>query len=195
MSADRCTLEQRLRGPSEVGRLPVFDRADVSYAVSDTPIGRMLLARNDAGALVASTFVPDDAAEAAAVDRLARTLSPRVLRRPRALDDARRQLEEYFTGQRHGFDLTTDLVMATPFQRSVLTALLGVRYGERATYGAVARSIDRPAASRAVGTALGSNPMCVVLPCHRVVGSTGRLTGYAGGIAAKQFLLELESRG
>jgi methylated-DNA-[protein]-cysteine S-methyltransferase len=186
------TLEQQLKGFAPQARPPVFDTADVAYAVTETPIGRMLLARNQAGALVASTFVPDDTTEAAVVDRLAHALSPRVLRLPRALDDARRQLEEYFTGQRHGFDLTTDLVLATPFQRSVLTALRTVGYGERATYGKVATLIDRPAASRAVGTALGSNPLCVVLPCHRVVGSTGRLTGYAGGVAAKKFLLDLE---
>lgn len=194
MKATPRTLEQSLSQVGRVGRPPVFESADVSYAVTDTPIGRILLARNDVGALVASTFVPDDASEAAVVDRLARVLSPRVLRLPRALDGARRQLEEYFAGLRLGFDLTTDLVLATPFQRSVLAALQAVGYGQRATYAGVARSIDRPAASRAVGTALGANPLCVVLPCHRVVGSTGKLTGYAGGIPAKQFLLELESR-
>jgi len=195
MKENPRTLEERLGDPGEVGRPPVFDAADVSYAVTDTPIGRMLLARNDTGALVASTFVPDDAAEAAVVDRLARRLSPRVLRIPRVLDDARRQLDAYLGGHRRGFDLTTDLVLATPFQRSVLTALRTVPYGGRATYGTVASLIERPTASRAVGTALGSNPLCVVLPCHRVVGSAGGLTGYAGGLPAKEFLLELESHG
>lgn len=190
------TLEQRLSDPGEVGRPPVFGTADVSYAVTDTPIGRMLLARNDAGALVASTFVPDDAAEQVWVDRLGRALSPRVLRLPRALDDARRQLDEYFAGRRHAFELATDLALATPFQRSVLTTLSRtVAYGQRSTYARVATSIDRPSASRAVGAALGSNPLCVLMPCHRVVGSTGTLTGYAGGLPAKKLLLELESHG
>ena len=188
------TLEQRLAAYAPPMRPPTFDTADVSYAVTDTPIGRMLLARNDAGALVASTFVPDDAAEAGVVERLARALSPRVLRLPAALDDARRQLDEFLAGRRHGFDLVTDLALATPFQRVVLTSLArGVGYGERSTYGRLAAAISRPTASRAVGTALGSNPLCVVLPCHRVVGATGRLTGYAGGLAAKEFLLALEA--
>jgi len=189
-------IEGRLARFSASGRPPVFGSADVSYAVTDTPIGRMLLARNDAGALVASTFVPDEAAEEAALTRLGRVLSPRVLRLPRALDEARRQLDDYLSGRRHEFDLATDLSLATPFQRTVLTALVGsVGWGERSTYGRLAAVIDRPAATRAVGTALGANPLCVVLPCHRVVGSTGRLTGYAGGIPAKEFLLRLESTG
>lgn len=190
------TIEGRLALFTASGQPPVFGSADVSYAVTDTPIGRMLLARNDAGALVASTFVPDAAAEEAALARLGRVLSPRVLRLPRALDGARRQLDDYLSGRRHEFDLATDLSLATPFQRTVLTALVGsVGWGERSTYGRLAAVIDRPAAARAVGTALGANPLCVVLPCHRVVGSTGRLTGYAGGIPAKEFLLRLESTG
>ncbi len=196
MNPNPRTLEQRLSDSGTVGRPPVFDTADVAYAVTDTPIGRMLLARKDAGALVASTFVPDDAAEQVWVDRLGRAFSPRVLRLPRALDDARRQLDEYFAGRRHAFDLTTDLALATPFQRSVLTALAAtVAYGQRSTYARVATCIDRPSASRAVGAALGSNPLCVLMPCHRVVGSTGMLTGYAGGLPAKMLLLELESHG
>ena len=191
-----ATIEGRLARFTASSQPPVFGSADVSYAVTDTPIGRMLLARNDAGALVASTFVPDEAAEEAALTRLGRVLSPRVLRLPRALDEARRQLDDYLGGRRHEFDLATDLSLATPFQRTVLTALVGsVGWGERSTYGQLAAVIDRPAATRAVGTALGANPLCVVLPCHRVVGSTGRLTGYAGGIPAKEFLLRLESTG
>jgi methylated-DNA-[protein]-cysteine S-methyltransferase len=172
--------------------LPV---SDVSYVVEDTAIGRMLLVRVESGALIASAFVPDFDAEDAWLHRLARQVSPRVLRAPRALDAARRELDAYLRGERKVFDLPTALVLATPFQRIVLGRLAdAVAYGHRTTYGALAKDIERPSASRAVGAALGSNPLCVVLPCHRVVASSGALTGYAGGLAAKKYLLALESR-
>ena len=118
-----------------------------------------------------------------------------MLRRPAALDEARRELAAYLAGERRTFDLRVDLALATPFQRVVLTGLRGraVGYGERTTYGALARRVGRPSASRAVGAALGANPLCVVLPCHRVVASSGALTGYAGGLPAKERLLALES--
>lgn len=171
--------------------LPV---SDVSYVVDDTPIGRMLLALNESGVLISSAFVGEPGAEEALLQRLARLVSPRVLRQPRALDEARRQLDAYLRGERLGFDLPTDLVLATPFQRVVLAHLAGaIGYGHRTTYGALARAIERPSASRAVGAALGANPLCVVLPCHRVVAASGALTGYAGGLAAKEYLLALES--
>ncbi len=175
-------------------RPPVLDASDVSYVVEDTPIGRMLLARTVSGAIVASAFVPTDDAEDRLLDRLAHVVSPRVLRQPRALDATRRELEDYLAGRRRGFSTPVDLALATPFQRAVLGRLADrVGYGERATYGELARAIGRPSASRAVGAALGANPLCVVVPCHRVVASTGALTGYAGGLAAKEFLLGLES--
>ena len=172
--------------------LPV---SDVSYLVEDTAIGRMLLACSDSGVLVASAFVSDAGAEDAWLQRLARQVSPRVLRQPRALDDARRELDAYLCGERKTFDLPTALVLATPFQRIVLGHLAAaVAYGHRTTYGELAKDIERPNASRAVGAALGANPLCVVLPCHRVVAVSGALTGYAGGLAAKEYLLALESR-
>jgi methylated-DNA-[protein]-cysteine S-methyltransferase len=171
--------------------LPV---SDVSYVVEDTPIGRMLLALNESGVLISSAFVGEPGAEEALLDRLARLVSPRVLRQPRALDEARRELDAFLRGERLGFDLPTDLVLATPFQRVVLAHLAeAIGYGQRTTYGALARAIERPSASRAVGAALGANPLCVVLPCHRVVAASGALTGYAGGLAAKEYLLALES--
>jgi methylated-DNA-[protein]-cysteine S-methyltransferase len=182
--------------PSTALTPPVLPVSDVSYVVEDTMIGRMLLATNASGALVTSTFLRGDDAEDAWLQRLSRSISPRVLRQPRALDAARRELEDYLAGRLHGFDLPVDLVLATPFQRVVLGRLgETVRYGERTTYGDLARHIERPSASRAVGAALGANPLCVVLPCHRVVASSGALTGYAGGLAAKEFLLDLESHG
>jgi len=172
--------------------LPV---SDVSYVVEDTAIGRMLLARAGSGALIASAFVSGPDAEDAWLHRLARQVPPRVLRRPRALDAARRALYAYLRGELRAFGLPADLVLATPFQRIVLGHLAGaVGYGKRTTYGALARDIERPSAARAVGAALGANPLCVVLPCHRVVATSGALTGYAGGLAAKEFLLALEAR-
>ena len=178
---------------------PDLPLSDVSYVVEDTAIGRMLLACKgsgaDSGALIASTFVSDADAEDAWLHRLARQVSPRVLRAPRALDEARRELDAYLSGERRAFDLRTALVLATPFQRIVLGHLPdAVGYGNRTTYGALAREIEHPTASRAVGAALGANPLCVVLPCHRVVASSGALSGYAGGLAAKEYLLALESR-
>ncbi|HEY3535160.1 MAG TPA: methylated-DNA--[protein]-cysteine S-methyltransferase [Pedococcus sp.] len=175
-------------------RPPRLSASDVSYVVEDTSIGRMLLARNDTGALVASSFVADDAAEALLLQRLSVRVSPRVLRQPRELDEARRQLEEFLAGRSHGFTLRTDLALASQFQRVVLPRLAAtVAYGERTTYGELAAAVDRPRAARAVGAALGANPLCVVLPCHRVVAASGALTGYAGGLAAKRRLLELEA--
>jgi methylated-DNA-[protein]-cysteine S-methyltransferase len=189
------TLTARLSSFTPSILPPVLPVSDVSYVVEDTVIGRMLLARNESGVLIASAFVRDPEAEDAVLRRLARQVSPRVLRQPRALDEARRELDAYLSGERKGFGLPTDLVLATPFQRVVLGHLAGaVAYGHRTTYGNLAKAIDRPSASRAVGAALGANPLCVVLPCHRVVASSGALTGYAGGLAAKEYLLALESR-
>jgi methylated-DNA-[protein]-cysteine S-methyltransferase len=189
------TLEEQLTAvPVEELRPPTFPSADVAYVVDDTAVGRILLARKESGALVASRYVTDDAAVDRVLDRLAHTVSPRVLRSAAALDEARRQLDDFLAGRRHDFDLEVDLALMTPFQRSVLTTLARtVGYGARQTYGGLARAIDRPTASRAVGAALGANPLCIVVPCHRVVGSHGALTGYAGGVAAKEYLLDLET--
>ena len=103
-----------------------------------------------------------------------------------------RQLKEYFAGQRKRFDLELDFV-GTPFQRRVWHALLAIPYGETRTYSEIARQIGDPTAIRAVGAANGRNPISIVVPCHRVIGSTGKLTGYAGGLDAKAYLLALEA--
>jgi methylated-DNA-[protein]-cysteine S-methyltransferase len=188
------TVATQLSSFVVTGTPPELPVSDVSYVVDDTAVGRMLLARNEAGALIASAYVPDLETEQAWLLRLARAVSPRILRLPRALDQARRELDAYLRGQRRDFDVPTALVLATPFQRLVLGHLPGaVAYGNRTTYGALARDIQRPTASRAVGAALGANPLCVVLPCHRVVASSGALSGYAGGPTAKEYLLALES--
>ena len=175
-------------------RPPAFPNADVAAAVHAASGGRRLLACTDSGVLVASLSAPDSAAEDAALVRLAARVSPRVLRRPDSLDAARRWLDDYLAGRTRSAAPPWELALATPFQKPVLTALVArVGYGERATYGQLAHWSGRPAAARAVGTALGANPLCIVLPCHRVVGASGSLTGYAGGLAAKRHLLELEA--
>lgn len=189
------TLTAQLSAFAPPVKPPILPVSDVSYVVEDTIIGPILLARNESGVLIASSFVGGPGAEDALLRRLARQVSPRVLRQPRALDEARRELDAYLRGDLRAFDLPTDLVLATPFQRIVLGRLAdAIGYGHRTTYGALAREIERPSASRAVGAALGANPLCVILPCHRVVAASGALTGYAGGLAAKEYLLALESR-
>lgn len=113
---------------------------------------------------------------------------------PSAAGTAVAQLEEYFAGARQEFDLAL-APLGTAFQREVWTALAAVAYGTTATYGELARRLGRPTASRAVGAATGRNPWSIVVPCHRLVGGKGALTGYAGGLAAKEYLLDLERRG
>jgi methylated-DNA-[protein]-cysteine S-methyltransferase len=173
---------------------PVLAPSDVSYVVEDTVIGRMLLARSESGAMVASAFVPTAQDEDRVLTRRSARVSPRVLRQPRELDEARTELEAFLSGRTRAFSLRTDLVLASDFQRAVLPRLAAtVGYGDRATYGELAARVDRPSAARAVGAALGANPLCVVLPCHRIVASSGALTGYAGGLDAKRYLLDLEA--
>jgi methylated-DNA-[protein]-cysteine S-methyltransferase len=162
---------------------------DVALGTVDSPIGELLVAVTPRG-LACIAFEVED--REALIERFARELSPRVLTVPRATDDVRRQLGEYFTGGRRRFQLRLDRRLMTPFARRVLDATARVGFGRVATYGQIAARIDRPSAARAVGAALGSNPIPIVVPCHRVVGASGKLTGYAGGLDRKQFLLHLE---
>lgn len=187
-------LEQRLRDfPPVAGAPPVLD-GDVAYLVQDSPVGRMLLAVRDDGALLSAAFTPDDASADRILTRLAAAVSPRMLRGGPRLEPVRRAFDAYFDAQARTVDVPVDFALATPFQREVLTRLnTEVGYGQRTTYGGLAARLGRPSASRAVGAALGANPLCVVLPCHRVVASSGALTGYAGGLAAKEWLLAMES--
>jgi methylated-DNA-[protein]-cysteine S-methyltransferase len=105
------------------------------------------------------------------------------------LVETERQLGEYFAGERRAFDVP---LSGSDFQRSVWSALLTIPFGETRSYGEIAQQVGKPSASRAVGAANGRNPISIIAPCHRVVGSTGKLTGFAGGLEAKRFLLELE---
>jgi methylated-DNA-[protein]-cysteine S-methyltransferase len=156
---------------------------DVKIDLVDSPVGPLAVAATDRG-LVRVSFSPEDADE-----RLAREIGARVLHVP--LDDARRELDEYFAGRRTSFDLPLDLRVA-PFNELVLRELAGVPYGSTTTYGALAARVGRPRAARAVGTVMNRNPLPIVLPCHRVVGANGALVGYAGGLERKVHLLSLE---
>jgi methylated-DNA-[protein]-cysteine S-methyltransferase len=124
--------------------------------------------------------------------RLARELSPRILEHPAATDNVRRELDEYFAGRRTSFDLKLDRRLIRGIARDVLTTTAKVPFGRTTTYGAVAERIGRPRASRAVGNALGSNPIPIVIPCHRVLRAGGDVGGYAGGPERKRQLLRLE---
>ena len=159
---------------------------DVAYDLTDSPVGPLLVAGTDRG-LCRISFQPD-----AELESLAHTFGVRVLRVPRSLEPARRQLDEYFEGQRREFELETDLRPLPDFQRLVLEELARVPFGEITTYGGLAAKIGRPRAARAVGGALNRNPVPIVLPCHRVVGAGGSLVGYAGGLDRKRALLSLE---
>ncbi|HYY74845.1 MAG TPA: methylated-DNA--[protein]-cysteine S-methyltransferase [Gaiellaceae bacterium] len=161
---------------------------DVAYDLADTPIGPLLLAATPEG-ICRISFDPEPERE---LDALARAFGVRVLRSPRPLDTARRELDEYFEGARREFDLSVDLRPVPEFQRVVLTELARVPFGSVETYGGLAARIGKPRAARAVGGALNRNPVPIVVPCHRVVGSTGSLVGYGGGLERKERLLALE---
>ncbi len=156
---------------------------DVRYDIVDSPVGELFVAATDRG-LARISYFPDGME-----DVVARTFGARVLRTP--LDDERRELDEYFAGTRRTFDLPLDLRVA-PFHAAVLAELARVPYGETDTYGALAAKAGRPRAARAVGTVMNRNPIPIVLPCHRIVGASGALTGYAGGLDVKRHLLRLE---
>jgi methylated-DNA-[protein]-cysteine S-methyltransferase len=166
----------------------VLDLVDMGFDVVDTPIGPLFVAVSARG-LAAISFESDPGDQ---LERLARIAGPGVLRSPKSIDAARRELDEYFTGRRRVFDLALDLRVLPPFTVSVLRELARVPYGETTTYGALAAAVGRPRAARAVGTVMNRNRIPIVLPCHRVVGSSGDLVGYAGGLDLKIALLELE---
>lgn len=164
---------------------------DVRYAVVDAPLGPLVVAATDTGVVRVSFDPPDVAAT-----ELARRVSPRIMEAPALLDDARRELDEYFAGRRRDFTVALDWRLVTgPFARRVLTRTAAIPYGGTSTYADVARDAGNPQASRATGSALGANPLCVIVPCHRVLRSGGGLGGYAGGLPAKRLLLDLESAG
>jgi methylated-DNA-[protein]-cysteine S-methyltransferase len=162
---------------------------DVAIGTVDSPIGRLTIGVTPRG-LVRVAFAEEAPAEVA--EELARLVSPRVMESARATAEWRRELEEFFEARRRTFDLRVDRRLLRGLQRDVLRATSRVPYGRVATYGEIARRIGHPTAARAVGRALGANPIPVVIPCHRVIGASGALTGYGGGIERKVALLTLE---
>ena len=184
-------------GPADLDRL--HDRLvaaaaadgslDIAYRTIDSPLGPLLLAATDRG-LVRLAYEQED--HDRVLQTLALKVSPRILRAPGRLDEPARQLEAYFSGARHAFDLPVDLRLATGFRRQVLNHLATIGYGRTETYTTVAAATGRPRAVRAVGSACATNPVPVVLPCHRVLRSDGTLGGYIGGLGAKRTLLALE---
>jgi len=163
---------------------------DVAYTTVDTPVGSLLLAATDRG-LVRVAYVTED--HDRILEGLADKISPRVLRAPRRLDVAAREIDEYFAGQRKHFDLPLDFSLSSGFRQVVQRHLSEIAYGHTESYKDVAAVVGNPKAVRAVGSACATNPLPVVVPCHRVVRTDGTLGGYVGGLTAKATLLNLES--
>ena len=165
------------------------DLIDVAYRTLDTPIGPLLLAATHTG-LVRVAFEREDFDTVLA--QLAAKVSPRIVAAPGPLDAVATQLEEYFAGTRHAFDLPLDHALSSGFRQEVQRFLPHIGYGRTLTYKEVAAQVGNPTAVRAVGTACATNPLPVVVPCHRVLRSDGGLGGYLGGLEAKTTLLDLE---
>lgn len=170
------------------------DLVDVAYATAGSPLGELLIAATARG-LVRVAYLDEHTGRDRVLGDLAARVSPRVLEAPARLDDARRQLDDYFEGRRSGFDLDVDMSLVGPFADRVLSRTAAIPSGEVLTYGQVAAEIGHARAARAVGNALGSNPIPIVVPCHRVVPSGGGVGGYTGGSHRKEHLLGLECDG
>jgi methylated-DNA-[protein]-cysteine S-methyltransferase len=184
--SDMDRLRARLAAAAEAEGI-----LDVAYRTVDTPVGPLLLAATEQGLVrVAYPNQGHDAVLQALADRV----SPRVLHAPGRLDPVARQLDDYFAGRRQRFDVPLDWRLSTGFRSTVLHHLaIDVDYGHTASYAALAALAGNPKAVRAVGTACATNPLPVVVPCHRVVRSDGAIGNYAGGVEAKRTLLELEA--
>jgi methylated-DNA-[protein]-cysteine S-methyltransferase len=185
--ADRLeALRARLAASAEADGL-----LDIAYRTLDTPVGLLLLAATDVG-LVRVAYASEN--HDVVLQALAERISPRILNAPARLDRTAFELEEYFTGRRRAFDLPLDWRLSSGFRATVLHHLASdLGYGQTASYGVVAQLAGSPRAMRAVGTACATNPIPVVVPCHRVVRADGSLGGYLGGPDAKRALLALES--
>jgi methylated-DNA-[protein]-cysteine S-methyltransferase len=171
------------------GRIAAEGLADVSYTPADSPFGTLLLAGTKRG-LVRLAFPEEDLDTM--LERLARTISPRIVQAAAPFDRTRLELEEYFSGRRRQFELDLDWALVKGFGRRVLDTTREIPYGGVLSYAEVAAEAGSPRGSRAAGNALGSNPIPIVIPCHRVLRSGGALGGYGGGIERKRWLLELE---
>ncbi len=189
--ADRAAADRDSRAPADA----ISDRAaadgllDVAISDMDSPIGPLLVAVTPRG-LLRIVFQSEDRERVLA--DIAERISPRILGSRSATDEVRRELDEYFDRGRTRFELPLDRRLIHGIARDVLVRTSKIGFGETTTYGAIAKEIGHPSAARAVGRALGSNPIPIVIPCHRVIGASGKLTGYAGGLDRKIALLELE---
>jgi methylated-DNA-[protein]-cysteine S-methyltransferase len=163
---------------------------DIAYTIVDSPVGRLLLAATEQG-LVRVAYAIED--HDRVLDTLAQRLSPRILRAPKRLDAAARELDEYFARSRRSFDLPLDHSLSSGFRQLVQRQLPDIAYGQTRSYRQVAELVGNPKAVRAVGTACATNPLPVVVPCHRVLRTDGTLGGYIGGPEAKTTLLQLEA--
>jgi methylated-DNA-[protein]-cysteine S-methyltransferase len=196
------TLEEMLRGQGDVAddaaraaeqavaAARALGLTDVSYAFEPSPVGELLVAVTPRG-VIRIAYNAEEYADNV-LEELARRVSPRVVEAPAALDDVRRELGEYFDGRRTGFDIPVDWRLHDGFGRKVLRATARIPFGKVLTYGEVAAKAGSPRGSRAAGNALGSNRIPIVVPCHRVVRSGGKIGGYTGGVERKEYLLGLE---
>jgi methylated-DNA-[protein]-cysteine S-methyltransferase len=195
-------MERRLRSGSRPARVDlarlraeVARRAadegilDVAYGTLDSPLGILTLFVTRRG-LVRLSYPGEPIVEQ--LDELAATVSPRLMAAPERTDAARRQLDEYFAGGRHAFEVPIDWRLLHGFREQVLRATAHIPFGHVSTYREVATEAGSPNAYRAAGNALGSNPVPIVVPCHRVLHAGGGLGGYTGGLERKRFLLGLE---
>jgi methylated-DNA-[protein]-cysteine S-methyltransferase len=201
---DELTTALRAGGGSPVARAssraaarlgPEAEREgliDVASATVDSPLGPLLVLATERGLLMLSYT---DTSVDAKLARIAARVSPRILEAPARLDGVRRELDEYFEGRRRRFEIAIDWSLISGYARTVLERTSEIPYGTAMTYAEVSAEAGNPRGARATGNALGSNPIPVVIPCHRVLRTGGALGGYTGGLDRKRFLLDLENRG
>jgi methylated-DNA-[protein]-cysteine S-methyltransferase len=173
-------------------RFATLAEPDVAYAIVDTPVGKVVAANTRRG-LASLAYADHHGGVDRVLEALSTGISPRVLEAPARLDEVRRELDEYFEGRRHSFDLAIDLsLIRTPFSKRLLQATARIPFGETRTYRDMAAAAGNPAAVRAAGNALGHNPIPIVVPCHRVLRTGGSIGGYTGGLDRKVKLLATE---
>jgi len=180
------TLRRTVAPPAFVAPANLID---VAYTTIDSPIGPLLLAATRRG-LVRLGFATQDTDDL--LDDMAHRLSPRVIEAPKRLDKVRRELDQYFAGRRHDFTTPLDWSLSKGFRQEVLKAVAAIPFGQVRSYKEMAKAAGSPNAVRAAGSACGSNPIPLIVPCHRVLGSDGGLHGYGGGLDVKRRLLTLE---
>ena len=198
MTSNEYTDLERALSSLPAGEVPAVEPEaeaagllDVAYATLDSPAGRLLVASTPRG-LVRLAYLDEEGELEGVLEHLASTISPRILTSPRRLDEPRRELDQYFAGDRDRFDVALDWQLTRGFGRRVLQATAHIPFGSVSTYKQVAAQAGSPRGSRAAGNALGANPIPIIVPCHRVLHSTGGLGGYTGGLERKRLLLAIE---